>query len=149
MPQFEPGLLLRVFITSQLTGELLEQEFSRAGLSRRDFAITSSLRLMQPSTPTALAEQLGMPLTTMSAAVRRIERRAHLRRVPNPADGRSYLLELTPAGIDAVDAAYPAFAVALDRLRTALGDDWDAVAASLGRFEQGLRQAVASPAGSQ
>jgi DNA-binding MarR family transcriptional regulator len=143
---FEPGPLLRVFIMGQLTGALLEQEFSAAGLSRKDFAITSSLRLMQPTTPTALAEQLGMPLTTMSAAARRIERRGHLRRVPNPADGRSHLLELTPAGVEAVEAAFPAFDAALGRLRVALGDDWNAVAAGLARFEEALRQTVASTA---
>jgi DNA-binding MarR family transcriptional regulator len=143
---FEPGLLLRVFITSQLTGDLLEQEFSAAGLSRKDFAITSSLRLMQPTTPTALAEQLGMPLTTMSAAIRRIERRGHLHRVPNPADRRSHLLELTSAGREAVEGAFPAFDAALGRLRAALGDDWDGVAASLARLEGALRLAVAAPA---
>ena len=145
MASLEPGLLLRVFIMGQLTGELLEQEFSAAGLSGKDFAITSSLRLMQPTTATALAEQLGMPLTTMSAAVRRIERRGHLRRVPNPADGRSHLLELTPAGVEAVEAAFPAFDAALTRLRKALGDDCDAVAAGLARFDEALRRAVATP----
>jgi hypothetical protein len=50
VPPFEPGLLLRVCIANQLTGELLDQEFSSIGLSRRDFAVTSSLRLRQPAT---------------------------------------------------------------------------------------------------
>jgi DNA-binding MarR family transcriptional regulator len=47
---------------------------------------------------TELAAELGMPLTTASDIVRRLEARTHIRRMPNPDDGRSFLFELTAAG---------------------------------------------------
>jgi DNA-binding MarR family transcriptional regulator len=47
---------------------------------------------------TELAGQLGMPLTTASDVVRRLEGRGHVRRRPNPEDGRSFLFELTARG---------------------------------------------------
>ena len=39
-----------------------------------------------------------MPLTTASDVVRRLESRGHVRRRPNPDDGRSFLFELTARG---------------------------------------------------
>jgi DNA-binding MarR family transcriptional regulator len=143
---FEPGLLLRVWITAQLVEELLDDEFRRHGLSQHDFAVSSSLRLLQPVTPTALAAALGVPPTTLSAALARLERRGHLVRTANPEDGRSHLLELTPDGLAAVEAALPAFRGALERLREQLGERRDEVAELLGVLDEALRAALASPA---
>jgi DNA-binding MarR family transcriptional regulator len=56
---------------------------------------------------------------------------AHLRRVRNPDDGRSFVLELTPAGRTAHAAAGAAFLPALDRVVEALGSDEPGVRASL------------------
>jgi DNA-binding MarR family transcriptional regulator len=143
---FEPGLLLRVWITAQLVEELLDDEFRRHGLSQRDFAVSSSLRLLQPVTPTALAAALGVPPTTLSAALARLERRGHLARTANPDDGRSHLLELTPEGLAAVEAALPAFRGALERLREELGERREEVAEALGVLDEAIRAALASPA---
>jgi DNA-binding MarR family transcriptional regulator len=143
---FEPGLFLRVFILGQLVGDLLESEFRAAGHSTADFALRSTIRIMQPVTPTNLAAQLGMRPTTLSAAIRRLERGGSLRRVPNPADGRSVLLELTPTGEEAVLAAFPAFRAARDRLTAELGVDWEAAGEELAGLEHALRRAlVGSP----
>ena len=47
---------------------------------------------------TELATDLGLPLTTASDVVRRLEARGDVRRRANPEDGRSSLFELTAAG---------------------------------------------------
>jgi DNA-binding MarR family transcriptional regulator len=146
---FEPGLFLRVYILGQLVGDLLDREFDRIGASSRDFAITSTVRIMQPVTPTALATKLGMPPTTLSAAIRRLERRGALRRLPNPEDGRSSLLELTPAGEETVTAAFPAFAAARARVTEELGGRWEEAARDLASLEDALRRALASSTVSQ
>ena len=143
---FEPGLFLRIYILGQLVGDLLEREFRRVGASTTDFALTSTLRLMQPATPTALAAQLGMPPTTLSAAIRRLERRGQLRRLPNPEDGRSVLVELTRAGEDAVTAAFPAFRAARERLAGELDQTWEAAGEQLATLEEALRRALAATA---
>ena len=49
-----------------------------------------------PWTPTGLAERLEMPLSTVIFRVKRLEARGHAERVPNPDDGRSFLIRLTP-----------------------------------------------------
>ena len=58
----------------------------------------SAVGAFGPLTLTELATMLGLPLTTASDVVRRLEGRGRMARKPNPADGRSQLLELTPAG---------------------------------------------------
>ena len=50
----------------------------------------------------------GIPLTTLRDNIRRLVDRGLARRVPNPDDARSYLLELTPAGLAMTRAADPA-----------------------------------------
>jgi len=52
---------------------------------------------------------LGIPLTTASGLVRRLERRKLVRKLPNPNDGRSYLLALTVPAHRALDRARPSF----------------------------------------
>ena len=72
---------------------------SRATASRPDgYAVLSAIGAFGPLTLTELASMLGMPLTTASDVVRRLEGRGAARRRPNPADGRSQLLELTAGG---------------------------------------------------
>lgn len=139
---FEPGLFLRIHILAQLVGDLLDREFRRAGLSTADFALASSLRIMQPATPTALAAQLGTAPTTLSAAMQRLERRGYLRRLPNPEDGRSVLVELTVAGDEWVTSAYPPFRAARERLEHELGTTWEEAGAGLAALEDALRRAL-------
>lgn len=143
---FEPGLFLRVFVLGQLLGDLLEREFADIDVSAGDFGITSTLRIVQPVTPTVLATSLGMPPTTLSAAIRRLERRGHVRRDPNPGDGRSFLLALTDEGERVVTGAFPAFAAARARVDDELGGRWSEVAAELGKLEDALRAAMARTA---
>jgi DNA-binding MarR family transcriptional regulator len=51
---------------------------------------------------------MGVPPTTLADAVRRLDERGEIERLPNPADGRSHLLTLSPAGRERVEAAAPA-----------------------------------------
>lgn len=52
-------------------------------------------------TPTDFARTMGLPLTTALDHVRSMLKRRHIRKLRNPLDQRSYLLELTEAGIKA------------------------------------------------
>ena len=47
---------------------------------------------------TEVAAELGMPLTTASDAIRRLEAGDRVERLPNPEDGRSSLFRLSPTG---------------------------------------------------
>jgi DNA-binding MarR family transcriptional regulator len=105
--------------------------------------VSSTVRLLQPITPTSLAAKLGLAPTTLSAAIRRLERRGLLRRAPNPDDGRSYLLELTAKGDDEVARAFPAFAAARELLTAELDQPWMDTARQLGELEDAVRAALA------
>jgi DNA-binding MarR family transcriptional regulator len=62
-----------------------------------------------------------MPLSTVAFRVKRIERRGHAERVPNPDDGRSFLIRLTPKGKRLLDRARPAFRDYAEAVEARLG----------------------------
>ncbi len=80
-----------------------------------------------------------MPPTTVSAAVRRLQGRGHAELRPNPADGRSRLVALTPAGEKAHAEAADVFFAATRPLAAAIGADEARQRASLQRLDRALR----------
>jgi DNA-binding MarR family transcriptional regulator len=63
----------------------------------------------------ALAAEIDITVGATSKAIDRLEARGWCRRRPDPHDGRSSLLTLTPAGRRALAAATPTFAEAAQR----------------------------------
>ena len=78
--------------------QLVQRELAADGVDDDGYAMLSLVGVRAPVRLTELAADLGMPLTTASDVVRRLEARGDVRRRPNPGDGRSSLFELTPAG---------------------------------------------------
>lgn len=139
--EFRPGILLQVFVAGQLTDDLLRAELGDV-LSADGFAVQSVIGLAGPITPGQLARRLGMAPTTVSSWVARLERAGIVRRRPNPEDGRSQLIELTPRGRRQLDAARPGFRRAIERVRAELGDDFEEVLAGAGLLVEALRRAL-------
>lgn len=110
------------------------------GMSAAEFGLYSLLRYSEPVTVSALAEQLGSPLSTVSQHVRRLEERGHAALLPNPEDGRSRLVSLTAAGVDAQAEAAPGFRALLARVRRVLGADEPAVMDGLERLREALQR---------
>ncbi|REK19716.1 MAG: MarR family transcriptional regulator [Actinobacteria bacterium] len=90
------GLLFQIFRTNEMSGKLVTRALEPTGLRGDDYAVYSYL-LHGPMTLTDLADGTGLPLTTAAGYVKRFEEKGHIVKVPNPADGRSYLLSLTEA----------------------------------------------------
>ena len=78
--------------------QLVERELATDGVEPNGYAVLSLIGARAGMRLTELADELGMPLTTASDVVRRLEGRGHVRRRPNPDDGRSFLFELTARG---------------------------------------------------
>jgi DNA-binding MarR family transcriptional regulator len=78
--------------------QLVERELAADGVASDGYATLSLIGVRGPVRLTEVATELGMPLTTTSDLVRRLETRGHVRRAPNPDDGRSFLFELSAAG---------------------------------------------------
>jgi len=98
VPSRGRNVLFRLFILGQLADDLLGRAMKGLKVQPNDFAVLSAIRAFQPITPSRLAALLGMPPTTLSSYLRRLEARRLVRRRPNPDDGRSSLLELTRNG---------------------------------------------------
>jgi DNA-binding MarR family transcriptional regulator len=77
---------------------LVQRELAADGVDDDGYAVLSLIGVRGPVRLTELARDLGLPLTTASDVVRRLETRGEVRRRANPRDGRSSLFELTAAG---------------------------------------------------
>jgi len=114
------SVLFDVFALNQGVGRLLDAALADGPLSPAEYALYSAIFELEAASPTTIAERLGMPLTTLVDRLREIEGRGHLRRLPNAADGRSYLVALTGEGQAAHRAANRAFEVAIAAVRDQL-----------------------------
>lgn len=119
----ERTILLDVFATNQKRERLIEAALAGTELPPEDYPLYVYIGLEGPLTPTELARELGMPLSTVLFRARRLQRRHHLERIPNPDDGRSYLLRLSPAGERVLAFARPLFRARALAVEARLGDD--------------------------
>ena len=78
--------------------QLVDGELAADGVESDGYAMLSLVGVRGPVRLTEIAGELGMPLTTASDVMRRLEARGHVRRTPNPEDGRSFLFELSARG---------------------------------------------------
>ena len=126
-------MLFDVWLVSRATTGALDAALAPTGLTADEFGLYSVLTSAAALTPSEIARWVSAPATTVSSYLKRLEQRGHVQRDPNPADGRSYVVRLTPAGKKAHRAAGAAFLPVLDRVVTALGAE-----------ERTVRQALAA-----
>jgi DNA-binding MarR family transcriptional regulator len=97
---------------TNLAGRLLVRELERhlapIGLSPGHMPVLLALEDGAALTQKALADRAGVEQATMTATLTRMERDGLVSRRPNPGDGRSTLVALTPLALEklpAVEAA--------------------------------------------
>src|SRR5215475_1562503 len=140
-PTGGPTILLDLFLTNQHRKRMIEAALAEAELPADDYPLYVLVGAEGPWTPTGLSKRLEMPLSTMLFRLGRLERRGHAERVPNPDDGRSYLIRLTEEGERLLGEARPAFRDYAEAVEGRLGAKRiDALRAGLDE----LRQAVAA-----
>jgi DNA-binding MarR family transcriptional regulator len=105
--------------------EIANEELRAEGVDPAEYHPLSFIGVMQPVTRTQLTAATGYPRTTVRDILRAVIERGHARERPNPHDGRSTLLELTPKGQAIFDRGIPAFKRALQRIDAALGGNLD------------------------
>jgi DNA-binding MarR family transcriptional regulator len=126
------NVLLQVFRTSHAVGGLLRHAVSGTGVSADEWAVLSVIGLFGPLSPTALADQLRVPPTSISRYVARLADAGLVRRSANPEDGRSYLIELTEEGREKVETISPRFrSIVRDLRERAPVDDIEAALVEL------------------
>ena len=109
-----PSIFLKLWVAAQRVNLLILHELEVTGAATPHFAMLSMIGLREPLTPTELAREMGFAPTTTSDYLQRLDELGHIRRDPNPADGRSYLIRLTDEGRRAAEAGVPALLKVLD-----------------------------------
>jgi DNA-binding MarR family transcriptional regulator len=92
-------LLVHMSLRLRLRGVDLE---SSTGLFGRELDLVALLTAAGPTSVKSLVADLGLPRSTMTAIVNRLQDRGLVNRHPNPQDRRSVVLEATPAAQDAL-----------------------------------------------
>ena len=91
-----------------LVGELDRRIAATFGISQ---AAATALAVIDgagiPLTPSQVADRVLIASATMTATLDLLERRGWIRRLPNPADRRSVLIEITPEGRTTADQLLP------------------------------------------
>ena len=88
-----------------------EEVFGRLGLNRGEVGVLSALRVSGPPhrlSPTLLGRGLMLSSAGVTSRLDRLERRGLLVRLPDPADRRGVIVELTDQGLEIVDQAIAA-----------------------------------------
>jgi DNA-binding MarR family transcriptional regulator len=110
---------------SRYAHELAALELRAAGVVPSEYGFLSFVGTLQPVTRTKLTEASGLRRTTVRDVVKRLIDRGHVMEVPNPKDGRSTLLVLTPDGREIYDRGQPAIRRVLEAIDDALGGKLD------------------------
>jgi DNA-binding MarR family transcriptional regulator len=127
----EPEPIVRGAITQELWvaarygGELTWRALRSEGVDPDEYGPLSFIGTLQPVTRTRLAEAMGLRRTTLRDLVARLIERGHVVEGPNPRDGRSTLLTLTPEGQDIFDRGLPVFRRVLAQIDAALDGQLD------------------------
>jgi DNA-binding MarR family transcriptional regulator len=137
------SLLFDVFVVNQRLRALLGHALSGCELRPDEYAVYSVLFEHGSLTPTQMAVQMAMPVTTTLDYVRAMSRRGHIRRARNPADGRSYKISLTMEGLSAHRRTNAAWNIAVRRLEEALGQPVQDVRDALHALDDAAEAALA------
>ncbi len=138
------NVLFGVWLASRAAMDLVDGILDSCGLNGDEFAVYSMLAAAPTITPTALALWMAAPATTVSSFIKRLEKRGHAERVPNPTDGRSYRLQLTAEGRRVHKQASTLFAPALNDVVAALASSDDDVRHTLLELRRAIDDVRAS-----
>ena len=98
--------LVDLWALGQSVDRLVQDELRRHGSSGSLLAILAAAA-RGPMTTSEIADVLGQAFMTTSDQLDRLETAGEVRRVPNPADGRSRLIEVTTRGHRRLQATGP------------------------------------------
>lgn len=127
---FETTLMVRdtcLCLHVQRAARALARRFDDAlrpvGLTNGQFSLLMSLNRPAPPAMGAVADLLAMDRTTLTAALKPLERRGLVAVAVDPADRRSRLLSLTPDGHTLLARAVPVWQATHDMLDERLDGD--------------------------
>jgi len=100
------GIVDRVGGINRRIKRAMETTLAEHGLTRQDWEVLCALKLRRESnrsSPGSLASELELSTGAMTSRIDRLEHEGYVRRMPDPEDRRSIVVELTPEGHAAWD----------------------------------------------
>src|SRR5215213_10098061 len=137
-PFLHDNPLFRFFRIGNAVRQLVDRAVEGSGVSQYEYGILNQGRIA----PTELASKLGVPPTTISVYLARFLEQGLIRRLPNPDDGRSYLVEPTEKGRDVARYVGPRLRVQAEALLAASEISYEALMDALGALETAAKAAL-------
>jgi DNA-binding MarR family transcriptional regulator len=100
-------LCLQVQRAARALARRFDEALRPVGLTNGQFSLMMSLNRPAPPSMGSVAALLAMDRTTLTAALKPLERRGLVEVMADPADRRSRLLTLTPDGLTLLSRAVP------------------------------------------
>jgi DNA-binding MarR family transcriptional regulator len=129
---FETTILVRdtcLCLHAQRAARALARRFDEAlrpvGLTNGQFSLLMSLNRPDPVTMGSVATLLAMDRTTLTAALKPLQRRGLVTVATDPKDKRSRLIALTAAGMSLLGSAVPIWERTHGEVQTLAGRDAD------------------------
>ncbi|WP_372423373.1 MarR family winged helix-turn-helix transcriptional regulator [Salinarimonas chemoclinalis] len=127
-------LCLHAQRAARALARLFDNALRPLGLTNGQFSLLMALNRSDPPTIGALAPFLAMDRTSLTAALKPLERRGLVRVEAGARDRRSRVVAITPDGVALLRAALPIWRDTHTRLDRALGDGMP------DRLREGLRE---------
>jgi DNA-binding MarR family transcriptional regulator len=115
-------LCLHVQRAARTLARRFDDALRPVGLTNGQFSLLMSLNRPAPAGMGSVSTLLGMDRTTLTAALKPLERRGLVTVTADPADRRSRLLSLTPQGQVVLASAVPIWEVTHAAVEALLGD---------------------------
>jgi DNA-binding MarR family transcriptional regulator len=92
---------------ARVVARLFDDAFRPLDLTNGQFSLMMALNRPEPARMSQVAALLGMDRTTLTAALKPLERRGLVKVAADPADKRGRLMSLMPEGADLLAVAFP------------------------------------------
>lgn len=115
-------LCLHVQRAARALARRFDDAFRPLGLTNGQFSLMLALNQPEPPPMGRIAAFLAMDRTTLTAALKPLERRGLVELRPHPTDRRSRVMALTPAGRALLARAVPIWIETHQDVEAALGD---------------------------
>lgn len=131
---------------ARLFTRLADRRLNPLGVAAGQIPVFIALAIDGPASQKSLAQAAAVEQPTMAATLSRMERDGLIARKPDPADGRSTLVSLTPQTAQRSEAIIQAIsAINDDALATLADTDRDALLAALRIVIAQLEKSLADP----
>lgn len=118
-------LCLHVQRAARALARHFDEALRPVGLTNGQFSLLMSLNRPEPPSMGPVAALLAMDRTTLTAALKPLERRGLVRVMPDPNDRRGHLLLLTAKGQEALAAALPIWEATHQEVEAGVSGDVD------------------------